>query len=93
MLDAGVDVRDVQIAARHADPRTTMRYDRARQNLDRHPNYIREQLKIIARTAPGPLRLAEPSWGQTRACLTVKARGPVVRQAQGAVADVRIRRW
>lgn len=32
--------RDVQIAARHADPRTTMRYDRARKNLDRHPNYI-----------------------------------------------------
>ncbi len=25
---------------RHADPRTTMRYDRARKNLDRHPNYI-----------------------------------------------------
>ena len=40
MLDAGVDLRDVQIAARHADPSTTMRYDRARKNLDRHPNYI-----------------------------------------------------
>lgn len=40
MLDAGVDLRDVQIAARHADPRTTMRYDRARKNLDGHPNYI-----------------------------------------------------
>jgi integrase/recombinase XerD len=40
MLDAGVDLRDVQIAARHADPRTTMRSDRARTNLDRHPNYI-----------------------------------------------------
>jgi site-specific recombinase XerD len=40
MLDAGVDLRDVQIAARHADPRTAMRYDRARNNLDRHPNYI-----------------------------------------------------
>lgn len=40
MLDAGVDLRDVQVAARHADPRTTMRYDRARNNLDRHPNYI-----------------------------------------------------
>ena len=39
-VDAGVDLRDVQIAARHADPRTTMRYDRARKNLDRHPNYI-----------------------------------------------------
>jgi hypothetical protein len=30
-------LRDVQIAARHADPLTTMRYDWARQNLDRHP--------------------------------------------------------
>jgi len=40
MLDAGVDLRDVQIAARHADPRTIMRYDRARKNLDHHPNYI-----------------------------------------------------
>ena len=36
MLDAGVDLRDVQIAARHADPRTTMRDHRARKNLDRH---------------------------------------------------------
>ncbi|WP_432497996.1 tyrosine-type recombinase/integrase [Kineococcus auxinigenes] len=40
VLDAGVDLRDMQIAARHADPRTTMRYDRARTTLDRHPNYI-----------------------------------------------------
>jgi hypothetical protein len=40
LVRAGVDLRDVQIAARHADPRTTMRYDRARKNLDRHPNYI-----------------------------------------------------
>jgi site-specific recombinase XerD len=40
MLDLGVDLRDVQIAAYHADPRTTMRYDRARKNLDRHPNDI-----------------------------------------------------
>ena len=39
-FDAGVDLRCVQIAARHADPRTTMRYDRARNHLDRHPNYI-----------------------------------------------------
>ena len=40
VLDAGVNLRDVQIAARHADPRTTMRDDRARKNPDRHPNYI-----------------------------------------------------
>lgn len=30
----------VAIAAWHADPRTTMRYDRARTNLDRHANYV-----------------------------------------------------
>ena len=40
MLDAGVDLRDVQIGARRADPHTTMRYDLARTNLDRQPNYI-----------------------------------------------------
>jgi site-specific recombinase XerD len=40
MLDAGVDLRDVQIAACHADPRTTMRYERARKILDRDPNDI-----------------------------------------------------
>ena len=39
-LDAGVPLRDVQEAACHADPRTTMRYDRARQSLDRHATYI-----------------------------------------------------
>ena len=35
-LDARVPLRDVQILARHADPRTTQHYDRARGNLDRH---------------------------------------------------------
>ena len=39
-LDAGVPLRDVQIAARHSDPRTTTRYDRARNKLDRHASYI-----------------------------------------------------
>jgi integrase len=39
-LDAGVPLRDVQEAASHADPRTTMRYDRARSSLDRRATYI-----------------------------------------------------
>ncbi len=38
-LDAGVPLRDVQEAASHADPRTTMRYD-GRTSLDRHATYI-----------------------------------------------------
>ena len=62
MLDAGVDLRDVQIAARHADPRTTMRYDRARKNLDRHPNYI-----LAAYMASG-------TWAAPRPALPNKAR-------------------
>ena len=39
-LDAGVPPRDVQEAASHAGPRTTTRYDRARDSLDRHATYI-----------------------------------------------------
>jgi site-specific recombinase XerD len=39
-LDAGVALRDVQEAASHAHPRTTMRYDRARRSLDRHATCI-----------------------------------------------------
>jgi integrase/recombinase XerD len=39
-LDAGVPLRTVQIAARHADPRTTTIYDRRRQNFDRHAAYV-----------------------------------------------------
>jgi integrase/recombinase XerD len=39
-LDAGVPLRDVQLAARHSDPRTTTVYDRCRQNLDRHADVV-----------------------------------------------------
>jgi integrase len=39
-LDAGVPLRDVQEAASHADPKTTMRYDRARVSLDRYATYV-----------------------------------------------------
>lgn len=39
-LDAGVPLRDVQLAARHADPRTTTIYDHRRQNIDRHAAYV-----------------------------------------------------
>lgn len=38
-LDAGVSLRDVQDYARHADPKTTRRYDQNRHSLDRHATY------------------------------------------------------
>ena len=47
-LDAGVPLRDVQTAARHADPRTTTIYDRRRQNFDRHAAYV-----VVAYVAGG----------------------------------------
>jgi integrase len=50
-LDAGVPLRDVPIAARHADPRTTTIYDRRRQNFDRHAAYV-----VVAFVAGGCAR-------------------------------------
>ena len=47
-LDAGVPLRDVQIAARHADPRITTIYDRRRENFDRHAAYV-----VVAYVAGG----------------------------------------
>jgi len=38
-LDSGGSLRDLQDAMGHADPRTTRRYDRARNTLDRSPGY------------------------------------------------------
>ena len=60
-LDAGVPLRDVQIAARHADPRTTTRYDRARENLDRHASYI-----VTALRRRGGLRTLSPRRSRRR---------------------------
>jgi integrase len=39
-LDAGVPLREVQLATRQADPGTTTIHDRRRQNLDRHAAYV-----------------------------------------------------
>jgi integrase/recombinase XerD len=39
-LDAGVPLRDVQIATRHADRERPTIYDRRRQNVDRHAAYV-----------------------------------------------------
>jgi integrase len=38
--DAGASLRDVQDYAGHKDPRTTRRYDHARDSLDRNAAYV-----------------------------------------------------
>ena len=65
-LDAGVPLRDVQEAASHADPRTTMRYDRGRQSLDRHATYIAsEYVGVFSTVVHRPARAAGWSVGVT----------------------------
>jgi integrase len=71
-LDAGVPLRDVQEAASHADPRTTMRYDRARTSLDRR-RVAPVRCRTGAPSGPGmhvPARTAQASrWGGSGAGL------------------------
>jgi hypothetical protein len=75
-LDAGVSLRDVQIAARHADPRTTMRYDRARRNLDRHPNLGRPARPGVAGDALGLRSGGGRGWsGWCRTCRLMSSGG------------------
>jgi integrase len=60
-LDAGVPLRDVQEAASHADPRTTIRYDRARGSLDRHATY-RRRLRRRRRPVTGVPARRSSAW-------------------------------
>ncbi len=60
-LFADVALRDVQVAARHADPRSATHYDRAPSNLDRNP------ATSLPPSSPAPARppsgsVAGPSW-------------------------------
>lgn len=48
-LESGASIRKVQDLARHAEPRTTMRYDRNRTNLDDHAVH-----SLVAFIAPIP---------------------------------------
>ena len=59
-LDAGVSLHDVQEAASHADPRTTMRYDRARGSLDRHATYVVAAPPGSPHGLAAPVRLRQP---------------------------------
>lgn len=51
-LESGASLRKVQDLARHAEPRTTMRYDRNRTNLDDHAIHSLVAYISQAETAP-----------------------------------------
>lgn len=77
-FDAGVDLRDVQIAARHADPRTTMRHDRARRE-PRPPPWHRSSSSSAPSkhgTVPVPVPAKVP----------VQAQGPPLLSGQSRVS-------
>ncbi len=74
-LDAGVPRRDGQIAARHADPRTSTVYDRRRQNFDRHAAYV-----VVSDRPDLPL----PAWAAPRPQAFGKA--PVLRVTRSAIS-------
>jgi hypothetical protein len=54
MLDAGVDLRDTQIAARHADPRTTMRSTSAGPHQPRPARQLRPRRLHVRRHLNAP---------------------------------------
>jgi hypothetical protein len=88
VLDAGVDLRDVQIAARQADPRTTMR-QRARMNPAATRTafpaaYMASDQPGSHRAAPPPGILANRASG---AAGSKPVRGDVLRPCEGR--DVR----
>ena len=57
-LDAGVPLRDVQEAASHADPRTTMRYDNPRKFHQTREFLVRKASEILW----GPDRAQAVGW-------------------------------
>ncbi len=56
-LNAGAHLRDVQDFTRHADPKTTTRYDRNRHSLDRHATYAIAQYIAGSEEKIGRMRL------------------------------------
>ena len=90
-LDAGVPLRDVQEAASHADPRTTMRYDRGRQSLDRHATYIVATFVAGASRRPTRVRRSVPrAWAVAPSVRTIEAEASItVRNRRSASAHAR----
>ena len=60
-LDADITLRDVQEVARHADPRTTMRYKRARVLSTPRPTSSTHSSPALRDNTPDPARITRQS--------------------------------
>ncbi len=79
-LDAGVPLRDAQILARHADPRTTEHYDRARVRVGHRP--LRERTTPnTAQWAVVPVEVPDDRCSCSRDQRSVESAPPVGRAA------------
>ena len=58
-LEAGASLRKVMDLARHSEPRTTMRYDRNRTQLDDHAVHA-----LVSFIVPASPDGAGPTWGE-----------------------------
>ncbi|MET9119915.1 tyrosine-type recombinase/integrase [Streptomyces sp. NPDC004528] len=77
-LESGEPLEKVQDLLGHADPRTTRRYDRARQNLDHSPSYaLDEQLRRVAAR-----RQTEEATDQAMAVMVEDAIKQILSEAQ-----------
>ena len=86
MLDAGVDLRGVQLAARHADPRTTMRYGSPHQPRpppELHPGRLHGFRHLTQPASPATRAAGTPDIADVRART---ARDPRMRDDFAVVA-------
>jgi hypothetical protein len=83
--DAGVPLRDVQIAARHADPRTTTRYDRPPATSTGTPS------PSLAPTSPTPASAfaLSLSFGERGIGTYARSTGAVSPELSPAYLDIR----
>jgi integrase/recombinase XerD len=80
-LDAGVPLRDVQEAASHADPRTTMRYDRARVSTVTPPT-------SSPRSSPEPPANTRDGRNHPRTAPARRSTAPSVTESTDGIVEV-----
>ena len=90
MLDAGVDLRDVQIAARHADPRTTMRSGPPEPGPppELHPRRLHGLPHLTQPASPAAQAAGDPLHCLLSGCCNCRRSAPVAAVGSGGAGPV-----